>query len=355
MLRCFALIAALLCASFAHAATIIQRVETQPPGWTLHNGLMTSSSIAIDYANQRYWIKGAGYTGPVVFSSITRASAKNDLIPSSPTGYAYHTYGSGVQAISPNVGNLIEESRVNQLFNSTSPATQTTPSLATGTYTLTAFAGSGSLTMSSGTATGCGSSVASMGTPATVTITVAGTCTVTLSGSLACEQLELGSFGTSCIVTAGATATRAADNISLSNLIVSDLNGSQGFLSVAFIQFGNSTNNTIIRGSSKTGIINKTSGPNFEVSRNNFSNTVGTVNLISFNTRGTTSGSWGGAGLAITLNNGTVATAAETDGANGTYPLGSSGGSSAFNDGPIINMTVGMVQPNNNALQNISP
>src|SRR5581483_8312441 len=76
----------------------------------------------------------------------------------------------------------------------------------------------GSATMSSGTATGCGTSAASQGTPVNFTITVAGTCTVTVSGSLNAFQLELGAFGTSFIPTAGAIVTRPADIVTLSGL-----------------------------------------------------------------------------------------------------------------------------------------
>jgi hypothetical protein len=159
--------------------------------------------------------------------SLTRASSKTNLLPTSASGYAYSTFGSGVLAITSGLGVLIEEARTNQLLNSTAPATQTTASLATGTYTLWVN-GSGSATMSSGTGTGCGTGAASQGTVVTFTITVTGTCTVTVAGSLNAFQLELGNVGSSFIVTTGTTATRAADNVAFGGAALSILRGNVG-------------------------------------------------------------------------------------------------------------------------------
>jgi hypothetical protein len=121
-----------------------------------------------------------------------------------------------VAALTPGSGLSVEEIRTNVLLNSTAPVTQTTASLGTGTYTLWVN-GSGSATSSAGTATITGAGAATNGTPNVFAVTVAGTVTITVGGSLNAFQCELGTFGTSFIVTAGATATRAADVITLTS------------------------------------------------------------------------------------------------------------------------------------------
>jgi hypothetical protein len=135
------------------------------------------------------------------------------LLPTSASGFAYSTFANNVPRITSGLGLLVEEIRTNLLLNSTVPATQTTGSLANATYTLWVN-GAGSATMSAGTATGCGTGVATQGSPVNFTTSgAAGTCTVTVSGALNAFQLEAGAFGTSLIVTAGATVARAADSI----------------------------------------------------------------------------------------------------------------------------------------------
>lgn len=164
--------------------------------------------------------------------TVARAQAGNtDLLPASTPGYAYNTFATNTPRFTPGRGLLSEETRTNFLLNSLTPATQTTGSLATGAYVLWVnepSAGSGSATISAGTATGCvplnsvgvpsGTATATTGTWATLVITGAGTCTVTVSGSLTAFQLErcgittlLPCYGTSMIVTAGATVARPAD------------------------------------------------------------------------------------------------------------------------------------------------
>lgn len=128
-------------------------------------------------------------------------------------------------------GLLIEESRTNLLLNSTIDGAN----LATQSITTTAaartisFYGAGTVTLSgthSATVVGAGA----YPTRTTYTYTpTAGTLTVTVSGTVQYAQDELGSFATSWVPTAGASATRAADVASLSGANFSSwYNASEG-------------------------------------------------------------------------------------------------------------------------------
>lgn len=207
---------ALLCAGVSAArAQLAQQIptlyQTNVPGWVLGRGFGVPAALDYDFANNRYYEQGVSLcTSSASCVVVSRGSTGTNLLPTSPAGFAYATFAANTPRIMGGAGLLVEEARTNQLKNSAAPATQTTGSLGTGTYTLWVN-GAGSATMSAGTGTGCGSGAATQGSPVNFTITGAGTCTVTVVGSLSAFQLEAGSFGTSFIVTAGATATRAAD------------------------------------------------------------------------------------------------------------------------------------------------
>jgi hypothetical protein len=212
----------LLWCSAAQAAGDIVNPSANSIGVGIYNPTSSGPAISMNFATATY----SGCT-PASCLAITRASPKTDLLPSSASGLQFNTFTSNVLAITPTLGLLIENARTNQLLNScnattyptqcagnTGPATQTTGSLATGTYTLWVN-GSGSATMSAGTGTGCGAGAATGGTPVNFTITIAGTCIVTVAGSVNFEQLELGATGTSGIITTGAAGTRASDLVTL--------------------------------------------------------------------------------------------------------------------------------------------
>jgi hypothetical protein len=165
--------------------------------------------VDLNFTSGKYFLQGGA--GPVTTS---RASIGTNLLPTSPNGSTYATFGNNIARITPGLGDLIEETRTNYLLNSTAPATQTTGSLGTGTYTLWVN-GSGSATMALGTGVGCGIGSATQGSPISFTISVAGTCAVTVAGSLNEFQLEKDpgsvSLGTSFIPTGASPVTRQAD------------------------------------------------------------------------------------------------------------------------------------------------
>lgn len=144
--------------------------------------------------------------------SIFNPTGGTNLLPTSPSGATFTTFPAGVPRFALGGGLLIEEARTNYLLNSGTPATQTTGTLPAGSITLWVN-GSGSATLTNLTTTGC-SGTASQGSPLTVTIT-AGTCLVTVSGSLNEFQLEAGAYGLSYIPTTTAAVARALDIIEI--------------------------------------------------------------------------------------------------------------------------------------------
>jgi hypothetical protein len=91
------------------------------------------------------------------------------------------------------------------------PATQTTASLGTGTYTLWCE-GTGSCIASAGTATITGEAAASAGAPDQFEVTVAGTVTVTVTGSLTTFNLTNTAYQHPYIANTGAAGTSATRN-----------------------------------------------------------------------------------------------------------------------------------------------
>jgi hypothetical protein len=123
-------------------------------------------------------------------------------------GGRYSNLATAEQNYLPHV--LSELGRTNELFNSDSPATQTTASLITGDYVLWQN-GAGSSDLTAGTATISTTGSATDGSPLTFTVTGAGTVTVTIVGGPPDEfQLEEGSVPTTFILTEGGSVQRNA-------------------------------------------------------------------------------------------------------------------------------------------------
>lgn len=156
-------------------------------------------------------------------------------------------------------GLLIEESKTNVLLNSLLDGTD----LATQSVTVTAaartlsFYGTGQIVLSgahSATVTGTGA----YPTRTTLTFTpTSGTLTLTVTGTVQFAQLELGSFATSFIPTAGSQVTRTVDVATMTGTNFSDwFNASEG----TFVAWG--TQQSQDDGISRRGFANISDGTN---------------------------------------------------------------------------------------------
>lgn len=303
-------------------------IPSSVPPWVL-----SGAAIDLDFANGRYF---GGSLASLL--SITRASNATDLLPTSASGYVYNTYSSNVLTVSPTFGLLIFETRTNQLLNSNAPATQTTGSLGTGTWTLWCN-GTGSVLPSGGTATITGAASASNGSPNTFVVTVAGTVTVTVTGSLNAFQLEQGAFGTSFIITGGATATRAADNITFIGSALTILKLSVGSARVAEKLIGDTGTFESLICSTTTNSIQALAG--FSGAGNAALNLSQVGSIFSFSRRfsvgvlDSVTYRWQQSNYAGSLSGAAVVTAANAQApvAGTTYNLGSQSGSSQFSNG----------------------
>lgn len=207
------------CAFFAIKIALAQ-ASLFGASWILSNSPDLDFNFTLGVSGQYYQANNYAPQSPTNYLTTIRACTSctaTDLLPTSSSGYAYQSYAANTPRVSSGIGLIVEESRVNRLLNSAVPATQTTASLATGTYTLWVN-GSGSATSSAGSATGTGYGTATQGSSNTIVLTGAGTVVVTVSGSLNAFQLELGTFGTSLITTTAAVGTRAADVGTVTNL-----------------------------------------------------------------------------------------------------------------------------------------
>ena len=201
-------------------AILISQVWAQLPFMIFIDSAVPPPTIDLNFLAQTQF--GCGQSSTTFGGCLTAVRSTTNatnLLPTYPTNYGYTTFPANTLRLDT-AGLLIEEARTNQLLNSTAPATQTTGSLANATYQLWVN-GAGSATMSAGTATGCGTGTATQGFPVTFTTTgTAGTCVVTVTGTLYAFQLEsvgtenAQSGGTSLIVTTGSTGTRNADEVS---------------------------------------------------------------------------------------------------------------------------------------------
>lgn len=240
------------------------------------------ANLDIDFVNNVSFVNGVirNSTAPLTVTRTQTNGTATNLLPSSPSGFAYSTYAANI-ARRDTTGLLVEEGRTNQLKNSAAPVTQTTASLGTGNYVLWVN-GSGSATSSAGTATITGAGAATQGSPNIFVVTVAGTVTVTVSGSLNAFQLEqcpfgtAGFFGSSLIVTTSSTGARAADTVTASLSV--------GGTSTLYIQGSPNAPATYTIFQAIGYISDGTTSNRFGIGRNGTSNTTNFLDVLATTT-----------------------------------------------------------------------
>ena len=267
--------------------------------------------VSVDFENALY---SPGCTPIANCVSVTRASAvATDLTYFDAAGASFTTYAANTPRIKAGYGLLKEDNRTNFLLNSGTPATQTTGNLTNGSNWLWVN-GTGSATLSNGTATGC-IGTATQGFPVNFTVAGAGTCTVTVAGSLNQFQLEFGpTIPTSYIATAGATVARGTELIQVvaGSPLAKLLAANQGFVIVATqgIQTGVPLNRDSGNGSLFAQVATASTVRAAATSSNFATASPGITTLAGTNSVGQPNKfatSWGGHGVSFAWNNGTVA------------------------------------------------
>lgn len=258
------------------------------------------AAAAIDFANN--WTLSGGT--PTSLLTCTRATTTS-YAPTS-TG-AYTSFGANVPRIT-DLGLLTEEARTNLFLNSQAPATQSVTVVNASVYTVSVI-GTGSITLS-----GAGTGTVSQGSPVTFTAsTTSLTCTTAgITGSFVNVNVELGAFATSPIVTAGASASRAQDVVTLTTVPVSGTTWSafseatlSDFSATRYLLAESGTNRVLY------------AGANTSVSAFNGANITGAAaGSGGWSTGGKAAVSADGTGRSIAMNNGTVGGDANTQ----TFP-----------------------------------
>jgi hypothetical protein len=181
-----------------------------------------------------------GATFPSSLITWTRANpataVMTNLCYHDAPGATYQTFATGVPIQRADLGTLECQTSRNVFLNSTAPVTQS-PTVVVGTIIVWSNHDAGvTITTSAGTATATGYGVVAPGVPQILTVTGAGTITVTKTGSgtwYACQveynpSIPANSVATPLIITAGSAVSRDADTNTAAGALLSLFQGSTG-------------------------------------------------------------------------------------------------------------------------------
>lgn len=182
----------------------------------------------------------AAATFPTALLPWTRATPSTAIMTNlcyhDAPGASYSTFGQNVPITRADLGVCVFQTSRNVFLNSTAPVTQNC-TVVVGTIIVWSNHDAGvTITTAAGTATGTGFGAIVPGTPQILTITGAGTISVTKSGSgtwYACQVeydplLPSNSVATPLIITAGAAVTRDADSNSGAGALLAAFQNSTG-------------------------------------------------------------------------------------------------------------------------------
>lgn len=180
-------------------------------------------------------LRTTGATLPSTQATVSRASSSTDMLPSDPYTYSPTTYGNNVPVIRPGKGLLVFTRAQQLLANPGAPVAETV-TVPVGVIAVTAWGPGGSAQVSAaGTAvgTGFGSLSGTAGAPQYITITTAGTITLTPSGGLTKANVVYNpsiASATEAVPYIATQSIREADQIPAGSALLAAMQSAQGYL-----------------------------------------------------------------------------------------------------------------------------
>lgn len=205
-------------------------------GWPA--GAPATRGVVPSATRVRIDLRTAGATLPANQATATRNSVSTDMLPSDPYTYAPTTYGINLPVIRPGKG-LLAFTRAQQLLNAPGAPVIETVTVPVGVIAVTAWGPAGSTYLSAPGSTGgavgsgFGMLAGDAGTPQYITITTAGTITLTPSGGLTKANVVYNPSSpssTEAVPYIGSQSIREADQIPAGPALLAALQSPQGYL-----------------------------------------------------------------------------------------------------------------------------